>query len=195
VVGRQPGRAAADEIAAAIGQGALDVAELVQAVLEGRADAVRERAAALGLDDQLLCTLLRFSLFPALEQLAAQLAPLRALATWQHGYCPTCGSWPLLGEYRGLEQTRFLRCGLCATGWPLDRLLCPFCGCRDHQQLGYLHVEDDQQQRAATCGQCRCYNKTIATLGPIPPIELAVYDLATIHLDMVAIEHGYLAPV
>jgi FdhE protein len=192
-LGRQPGGSAA-EIAAAIEQGALDAPALVQAVLDGRADAIRERAAALGLDGQLLCTLLRFGLFPALEQLAAQLAPLRALAAWQHGYCPTCGSWPLLSEYRGLEQTRFLRCGLCATEWPLDRLLCPFCGCRDHQQLGYLHVEDDQQRRAATCAQCQCYNKTLATLGPIPPIELAVYDLATIHLDMAALEHGYLAP-
>jgi FdhE protein len=192
----QPGGpgAAAAEMAAAIEQDVLDVAQLVRAVLEGQADAIRARAAALGLDGQLLCTLLRFSLFPALAQIAAQLALLRTLATWQHGYCPTCGSWPLLGEYRGLEQTRFLRCGLCATEWPLDRLLCPFCGCRDHQQLGYLHVEDDQQQRAATCGQCRCYNKTIATLGPIAPIELAVYDLATIHLDLVAINRGYLAP-
>jgi FdhE protein len=192
-LGRRLGRSAAG-IAAAIEQGALDVPALLQAVLRGRADAIRGQAAGLGLDGQLLCTLLRFSLFPALEQLATQLAPLRRLATWPHGYCPTCGSWPLLSEYRGLEQTRFLRCGLCATEWPLDRLLCPFCGCRDHQQLGYLHAEADQQRRAATCAQCRCYNKTLATLGPIPPIELAVYDLATIHLDMVAIEHGYVAP-
>jgi hypothetical protein len=35
----------------------------------------------------------------------------------------------------------------------------------------------------------------IATLMSIPPIELAVHDLATIHLDMVAIERGYIAPV
>ena len=34
--------------------------------------------------------------------------------TWPHGYCPTCGSWPLLAESRGLEQLRLLRCGLCA---------------------------------------------------------------------------------
>lgn len=193
-LGRQLGASAA-ELGAAIEQAALDVPELVLAVLHGRADGIRERAAGLGLDGQLLCTLLRFSLFPALEQLAAQLAPLRRLATWQHGYCPTCGGWPLLSEYRGLEQTRFLRCGLCATDWALDRLLCPFCGSRDHQQLGYLHVEDDQQRRAATCAQCRCYNKTLATLGPIAPIELAVEDLATIHLDLIALEHGYLAPV
>jgi FdhE protein len=167
----------------------------VAAVLDGQAPAIREQAAALEVDGDLLCILLRFSLFPALEQLAAQLAPLRVLAAWQPGYCPTCGSWPLLSEYRGLDQARFLRCGLCATEWSLDRLLCPFCGCRDHQQLGYLHIEGDQQKRAATCTQCRCYNKTLATLAPIPAIELAVDDLATIHLDIIALEHGYLAPI
>jgi FdhE protein len=185
----------ANTIATAIDQGVLDVAALVAAVLDGQAPAIREQAAALEVDGDLLCTLLRFSLFPALEQLAAQLAPLRVLAAWQSGYCPTCGSWPLLSEYRGLDQARFLRCGLCATEWLLDRLLCPFCGCRDHQQLGYLHIEGDQQQRAATCRQCRCYNKTLATLVPIPAIELAVDDLATIHLDIIALEHGYLAPI
>jgi FdhE protein len=187
-------RPAAAEIAAAIEQRALDAGALVASVLNGQAAAVRERAADLGLDGDLLCTMLRFSLFPALELLAARLAPLRALVAWQAGYCPTCGSWPLLGEYRGLEQTRFLRCGLCATEWPLDRLLCPFCGSRAHEHLGYLHVEGQDHQRASTCEQCRCYNKTIATLAPIPPIELAVDDLATLHLDLVALERGYLAP-
>jgi FdhE protein len=182
-------------IAAAIEQGTLDVAALVAAVLDGQASGVREQATALEIDGELFGTLLRFSLLPALEQLAAQLAPLRSLAAWQPGYCPTCGSWPLLSEYRGLDQARFLRCGLCTTEWPLDRLLCPFCGCRDHKQLGYLHIEGDQQKRASTCAQCRCYNKTLATLAAIPPIELVVDDLATIHLDIIALEHGYLAPV
>ena len=187
-------RGPAAEIAAAIEQGALDVAALVAAALKGQADAIRERAAALGLDGELVCTLLRFSLFPALEQLAARLALLRALAPWRQGYCPTCGSWPLLGEHRGLDQARYLRCGLCATEWPVDRMFCPFCGCRDHQALGYLHVEGDQQNRAATCERCLSYNKTIATLAALPAMELAVHDLATIHLDMVALERGYMAP-
>jgi FdhE protein len=173
----------------------LDIAALVTAALSGQADAIRERAAALGLGGELVCTLLRFSLFPTLEQLAARLVPLHALAPWRQGYCPTCGSWPLLGEYRGLDQARYLRCGLCATEWPVDRVLCPFCGCRDHQALGYLHVEEDQQNRVATCEQCRCYNKTIATLTAIPAIELALDDLGTIHLDMVALERGYVAPI
>jgi FdhE protein len=188
----RPGSASA--IATAIEQGVIDLAALVAAVLDGQAAGIREQAAALQIDGELLGTMLRFSLFPTLEQLAAQLAPLRAHAAWQPGYCPTCGSWPLLSEYRGLDQARFLRCGLCATEWPLDRLLCPFCGCRDHQALGYLHIEGDQQQRAATCAQCGCYTKTLATLARIPAIELAVDDLATIHLDIVALERGYSSP-
>jgi FdhE protein len=184
----------ANAIGAAITRGALKVDVLVQEILLGQVSAIRERAADLGIDGDMLCTLLRFSLFPAMEQLAAQLAQLRAAATWQQGYCPTCGSWPLLGEYRGLEQTRFLRCGLCATEWAVDRLLCPFCGSRSHEDLGYLYVEGDEHKRTATCDNCRGYVKMLATLAPIPAAELAVHDLATIHLDMVALERGYAAP-
>jgi FdhE protein len=184
-----------DEIAAALKGHALQVEALVQAVLGGRLTTIHERAAELGVGGEMLCMLLRFSLFPALLQVAAQLAALQAVAPWQRGYCPICGSWPLLGEHRGLEQTRFLRCGLCAAEWAVDRLLCPYCGSRNHEDLGYLHVEDEDQKRAVTCEQCHGYVKVIATLMPIPPIELAVYDLATIHLDMVAIERGYLVPM
>ena len=118
----------------------------------------------------------------------------RAATRWEQGYCPTCGSWPLLGEYRGLEQTRLLRCGLCASEWAIDRLVCPFCGSRNHADLGYLYVEGDEHKRAVTCENCRSYVKMLATLTPIPPIELAIHDLATIHLDMVALEQGYAAP-
>jgi FdhE protein len=90
---------------------------------------------------------------------------------------------------------RFLRCGLCAAEWATDRLRCPFCGSRDHEDLGYLHVEGDDQKRAVTCERCRGYIKVLASLAPIPPLDLVVHDLATIQLDLVAIERGYTAPI
>jgi FdhE protein len=185
---------AADEIAAVVKGRSLQVEELARAVLDGQAQAIREQAAGLGVDGELLCALLRFSLFPALAQAAARLAALRAAATWEQGFCPICGSWPLLGEQRGLEQTRLLRCGLCAAEWPVDRLWCPFCGNRDHEQLGYLYAEGQEQQRAVTCENCRGYVKVLASLTSIPPLDLAVQDLATLHLDIVALERGYAAP-
>ena len=58
-----------------------------------------------------------------------------------------------------------------------------------------MHVEGEDQKRAVTCDQCRSYIKVLATLMPIPPIELAVHDLATIHLDMAALERGYTPPM
>jgi FdhE protein len=184
----------ADEIAIAIERRALRAGALVDAALGGRVAAIHERAAELGVDGGLLGTVVRWSLFPALVPVAAQLAALRTVA-WEPGYCPICGSWPLLGEHRGLEQTRFLRCGLCAAEWPVGRLFCPYCASRDHKDLGYLHVERAEQQRAATCENCRGYLKVVASLRPIPPPELAVQDIATLHLDMVALERGYAAPI
>lgn len=184
-----PGAAA--DIAAAARSGALSVPALARHALDAEADAVRDRAAELGLSGELLGTLLRFSLFPALTQLAAQLAPALSAAAWDHGYCPVCGGAPVLGEHRGLEQLRFLRCGLCAGAWQVDRLWCPFCGSRDHNHLSYLHVEGDEQRRANTCEQCRGYIKVLATLGPLAPLDLLVADVATLPLDLIALERGY----
>jgi FdhE protein len=88
----------------------------------------------------------------------------------------------LLGEYRGLDQSRFLRCGLCAAGWEVPRLFCPFCGNREHARLGLLHAEGEESKyRAATCAECRGYVKMLATLTALPPL----------HLDLAAAQRGY----
>ena len=95
-----------------------------------------QQLAAQGYPADLLLTLLRLSLLPCLEQTAVQLTSWYNHQAWGRGYCPACGAWPVLAEQRGLEQRRYLRCGLCASAWEVDRLLCPFCGNRDHLLLG-----------------------------------------------------------
>jgi FdhE protein len=153
---------------------------------------VRERAAALGLDPGLTTTLLRHVLFPTFTALETALAPLREGVAWERGYCPTCGGWPLLAEFRGLEQTRWLRCGLCAAGWEAARLWCPYCGNRDHDRLAFLHAEGEETRyRASACDACRGYVKTLTTLSPIPPLHLLIADVVTLHLDLAAAERGY----
>jgi FdhE protein len=185
------GAQGARPIQAALQRRALDPAELAQAVLDGDGAAVVEQAAALDVAGDLLGTLLRFSLFGPLSALAAQLKPLREATAWGEGYCPTCGGWPLLAEQRGLEQLRYLRCGICASEWQVDRLRCPFCANRDHEQLAYLFVEGQDSRRVATCDQCHGYVKVLNTLVPIPAYDLPVQDLATLHLDLVALERGF----
>jgi FdhE protein len=117
---------------------------------------------------------------------------MRRESRWDHGYCPICGSWPLLGEFRGLEQTRVLRCAWCAAGWEFGRLRCPFCDNRDHRRLGYLHAEGEQDRwRATTCDECRGYVKMVSSLAAMPVPRLLVADVATLHLDLVAAERGF----
>jgi FdhE protein len=174
---------------------ALDPSALLAEVLASRPDAVHAQAELFQLDPALTATIFRLALFPVLAHMAAELAPLRRQSPWDHGNCPTCGSWPLLGEFRGLDQIRFLRCGLCASDWEFPRLCCPFCGQRDHRQLGFFHVEGEENHyRAATCDECRGYVKMISTLTPLYESQLLVADLATLHLDLAAADRGYHVP-
>ncbi len=191
-VGKQHGSSAAKALAGTLRAGRLQPREMLESVLAGRPDSIHSHAEAHGLDVGLMATVLRWTLFPVLTRWAEELASLREGAGWERGCCPTCGSWPLLAEFRGLEQVRFLRCGLCASGWEFPRLACPFCGGRDHRQLGYLHAQGEEaSRRAATCAACRGYVKTVATLAPLTAPGLLVADVATLHLDLAAAERGY----
>jgi FdhE protein len=146
----------------------------------------------VGLSAELTVTVLRYLLFPTFTALEKQLGPLREGSAWRLGYCPTCGAWPLLGEYRGLEQTRHLRCGLCSAGWEVDRGWCPYCQTREHELLHLLHAEGEElRYKAAVCDGCRGYVKIVSTLMAIPPLSLPIADLATLHLDLAAAERGY----
>ncbi len=165
---------------------------MVEAVVAGQPEVVRQRAAGLRLDPGLAATLLRFTLFPLFTALEASLGHLRAGVRWERGYCPTCGSWPLLGEFRGLDQTRFLRCGLCAAGWEVPRLWCPFCDNREHEQMSIFAGEGEETKyRASVCDGCRGYVKMVSTLGALAPLALLAADVATVHLDLAAAERGY----
>ena len=185
---------AARAVAETLRRERLTVDEFAQEILAGRTESISVRADDLGLDAGTVLSVMRLAMYPFMVSWNRALAGLRVGASWQQGYCPTCGSWPLLGEFRGLEQLRFLRCGLCAAEWEFPRLLCPFCGARDHHELGYLHVEgEESKQRAATCEVCHGYVKILSTLAALSPPQLLVADLATTHLDLIASERGYTA--
>jgi FdhE protein len=112
---------------------------------------------------------------------------------WVEGYCPLCGAWPILAEVRGLEQSRRLRCGRCSADWHGAWLRCVFCGNGDHARLGSL-VLDAGAAKVETCETCRGYLKSMTTLMPTPAGDLALADLATVELDVAAVEQGYTRP-
>jgi FdhE protein len=183
---------AATALAEAVRRGRLDPLAIVQAVTTGQTKDIRVRATELGLRPDLAATLARYTLFPEFTALDAVLAPLREGIGWERGECPTCGSQPLLGEFRGLDQSRYLRCGLCASSWDAARQWCPHCDNRDHETLSFLHREGEESRcRAALCDVCHGYVKMLSTLAALSPLSLLVADVATLHLDLAAAERGY----
>ena len=118
-----------------------------------------------------------------------------APVTWPHGYCPTCGAWPTLAEIRGLEGGRHLRCRRCGGDWVTEWLRCPFCGERDHAQLGSLVSAGRlERDKIEVCDRCHGYIKTTMTFAPIPPEQIVLQDLDTVVLDVAAVERGYRLP-
>jgi FdhE protein len=191
-VERHQEAAAGKALANVVHQNRWNPQDIIAAVLAGSPQLFQARAEQLGLDSVLIGTVVRLSLFRSLASLHLQLLPLWSDFVWQRGYCPTCGGWPLLGEFRGLEQTRFLRCGFCAAEWKVPRLLCPYCENRDHRSLGYLSLEGDEAKyRVNTCDSCHGYVKMLSTLTPLSAPQLLSADVATLHLDLAAAQRGY----
>ena len=116
-------------------------------------------------------------------------------ATWTEGYCPVCGAWPAFAEVRGIERSRYLRCGRCGGGWRARGLSCSYCGMTNHEELVSL-VPEKSGSRAAieACRRCLGYVKTFTTLQGSPPANVMVDDLASVDLDIAALERGYKRP-
>jgi FdhE protein len=186
--------AAARQIRQAVAAGRLDLEEVWAAVAGGGEQQLEVVASHLQLDPGLLRVLAENSLKPAFRAWAENLQPVVDLSHWlRFGRgCPMCGNSPTLSEIQGKEGERRLRCGRCGAGWYYPRFQCAFCHTQGHKTLGYLAIEGEEEKyRLQTCDVCRGYLKMVVTYDPIPVELLAVEDLATLHLDGVAREHGF----
>ena len=165
---------------------------LARAAVDGAWDVVEAAAAPLKLDPDALATVLDWAARPALHAAAATLAPVLAAARWRRGHCPACGASATLSVLTGKERDRRLHCGRCGTAWTFDRVRCPSCGERDHQRLGYLHLEGEgEYRRAEVCDGCGSYVKCLALLDAPDADRLLELDLETAALDFLALERGY----
>lgn len=172
----------------------LDPVELLAAAAGEDAAAIEAIAARAGADPPAVTAVARLAALPLLHGCAAALAPKLPVG-WSRGWCPVCGGWPSLAELRGLERTRVLRCGRCATGWELPVLVCPFCDERDHDnQFSFAADGEEQKRRVDVCQTCHGYIKTVTTLSPLHAWVVPLEDLATLEFDIVAAERELRRP-
>lgn len=189
--------AAAARIRQVIERGELDLVPVWQALAAGNWQEILPLADGLQLEPDVLRMLAEFSLLPAFGVWAQAAAGHVDLDLWRQGVCPVCGSQPLLSELQGKESARRLRCGLCGASWYYPRLKCAFCQNEDYRSLGYISVDGEEEKyRLQTCDVCKGYIKVVVNFEPADLLMLAVEDLATLHLDLIASERGFIrAPV
>jgi FdhE protein len=173
---------------------AMDPERLFAEAFVQHADHLADIALASGVDGELLETLARQAVAPVLRAYADRLFALVDSTEWTRGYCPICGSWPLLGELRGVELAKWLRCAACGVGWRTQRLVCPYCANDDYRSLGSLSVEGEQRFRVSVCERCHGYLKVANAFDPPSAELLPLDDVASLHLDVAAIERGYQRP-
>ena len=189
-------------------RGEIDVGSLLAASLGRRQAAIRTRAQHVGVSPDLTWVTAEMAVGPLAFRLrrrtlgAAERHPelAGALAGWDRGYCPACGSWPALAELAsedqaaggGTDGARRLRCSFCGAGWPCAEGACIYCGAGGDTLLTAAGA--GEAQRAELCRSCGGYLKCVAGGGPAPFELLPVVDLETSDLDAGAMERGYGRP-
>jgi FdhE protein len=179
---------------AAAGDDALDTRTFLEAAVNSDGDRLEALARSLDIDPDAFAAVAALAVMPLLLVLrrcfGAAVDP-----GWDAGWCPICGGWPHLAEQRGLERTRRLRCARCGGDWAQPGIRCPFCGVVGHEARAALVSEQDGEARKVeTCSACRGYLKSAATLRAWAGDEVALTDLATVDLDLIALERDYERP-
>jgi len=186
-----PKLSGAAEVLDAAVKTSLSPRKLFDGLLEGNEALFENVADELQVDKQIVGFITYNSLKPSLCACADQLAVyLNQGEPWLQGYCPICGSAPLLSMLEQ-EGRRKLVCGFCWHLWSAKRIHCPFCDCSQNKDLHYFYSEQEKDCRVDLCNNCKKYIKTI-DLRKIdrliyPPLE----QLATMHLDLKARETGF----
>ncbi len=187
---------AAEHVRSAITGGTVDAGSLLRTSLARNDKAIRTSALHMGLSPDLVWLVGELGSTPLAHRMQQDVASrgslAGSLAEWDRGYCPCCGSWPVLIEVSG--QKRTLRCSFCAASWSLSAERCVYCGNADERFVAAAPDIAVRDRRLECCGACGSYTKLIEVTEPTPFPLLAIEDLATVDLDQGAMAREYGRP-
>ncbi len=127
-----------------------------------------------------------------LEKRARNWAPLIRDLSWDKGYCPICGSAPMIAKIRDKVGTRHLYCSQCGHDWVFSRVICPSCGCSKQKSMTYFFVDGDSRESAFVCEKCMHYLITVDKVSDLIDFDADVSALSLVHLDVIMQGKGYL---
>jgi FdhE protein len=155
-------------------------------------DRIEELAAVTGVDAEALHAVAGLLPVPFLQACNRRWASSISEG-WLEGFCPVCAAWPAFAEVRGIERSRYFRCGRCGGAWHARALWCPYCDTNDHDNFVAL-VPENANAVIDGCRHCLGYVKTLTRLQGCRPDAVMVEDLASVELDVAALQHGYQRP-
>jgi FdhE protein len=181
-----------EKIDSALRDGAIDLNELLAE--DGNERSIERAAVGRGLDVRVLTFLVQSSIRPSIEAGREQLLGMVDRESWRKTVCPVCGSLPALSLLRGEGGMRYSLCSYCGCEWRVDRLSCSVCGNKEQSSLQYFYGEGEEALRIDLCDACHHYIKTIDHRC-LEGSDAALEDLATLHLDVLAVQKGYLRAI
>jgi FdhE protein len=126
---------------------------------------------------------------PFMKLYARQVSAFYDPEQWHKGTCPVCGAKPTLALLEKEDKKRYLYCGLCEVRWRFQRLGCPYCL---SQESRFFTVDSMEQYRVYYCDNCHGYIKTVnESMVDSGSLDLFWEDINTIHLDLLAMQEGY----
>jgi FdhE protein len=111
---------------------------------------------------------------------------------WDRGYCPACGSWPAVTEV--VAGRPALRCSFCAASWEVSSYRCIYCANEGDTFITAAPNPEQAGRRLQMCNACGGYLKVLELTAPTEFPLVAIEDLASMDLDMAAIDRKYMRP-
>lgn len=185
----------ADLLMKAIDDGKIDFERLFKAFVNEDESYFEKASAGLQIEKEILAYFVYNSAGPSLNLCAQDLsAYLDKNNEWHRGYCPICGSPPVLSLFEE-DGKRFFCCSFCWYKWRTRRIFCYNCENSDHETLHYYSFEGSEGYRIDVCDKCKRYIKTIdcrvVTRFIYPPLEY----ISTEHMDLKIQEQGFKGPL
>jgi len=180
------------KLKAALKKNQVDLKSCMESMVHNREEIISQTASQLETDPLTLKFILGQLLKPLVEKQAESLRSVIQNLHWKKGYCPVCGSFPVLSYLKGEEGQRWLICGLCSHEWRFMRTQCPFCENEDSKQSELCFVEDRTYERAEMCHQCKRYLVGIDLRKYPYEFITEVAVTGTMYLDILAQQKGFL---
>jgi FdhE protein len=175
----------------AMDSGGVNLEGLFAAVVSDDEAGLEALAGELKIPRAVLKALAKLSVQPSLSASAAAATREVSLEGWNRPHCGVCGGLPAMAALVGEEGRRYGLCSFCGTLYRLPRVGCPFCGTENPDDLRYFYGEDEDLYRVQVCDRCSGYLKVLDTRKGGLVEALAVEDILTAHLDLIAEEQGY----